>query len=275
MKKKNLLFLVFPVLISLLFLSACSKVKTPEAATDSTTSQSVLSSATTGEQQTDSAEKIQKETTEKPETKDETSAENSGTEKIEDDSVSKPFEPTDYKAAKAETANAAIGSKLRLLDLGSSGGVMCAKVKNISDSDIEYCLLKAVSGKKTAEFVLSVLPKGETAVVSEKNEKKYSKAFSNAVWSAENEVLFGEPLSTMEDVFETQCTDGALIIKNITNADIDRVIYVCYKTVISGELSGSVSYRMKLGKISSGETKQLFSKNIGKNSRVMYIEYGS
>ena len=271
MKIKKLLFYVLPLSLALLiFLSACqngeevkntvtSSALSGDSAAFDKSSLTETSSALSGSTKSESS----------------TSSALSPTSNSDKTSSKKPFEPTEYKAETAKSVKAAISSKLELLSLGSSNGIMCAEIKNVSDTDIEYCRLVAFSKGNTAEFLLSVLPKGETAVVFEKDEKKFDESFFNAAWGAEDEIDFEQPLETMESVFEVNCSDGMLEIKNKTSSDIDKTIIICYKSVISGKLSGSVSFRMKLDKMKSGETKQLFSDNVGENSRVMYIKYGS
>lgn len=271
MKIKKILPLAAFVLSLLLLFSACQKgedgknestvLKTSSSVSSSKGEDSVSSSgasekasgfseAEIGEKTEENSSKTEPATTASPETKK-------------------------YEPKSGEKGETAVSSRLRLLSLGVSGSVMCAEVKNVSNDDIEYCLLKASSNGKTAEFVLSVLPKGETAVVFEKNNKKFSKTFLNASWSAEEELLFEEPLEKMEDTFEINCFDGALEIKNKTASDITETIYICYKTVLSNGLDGSVSFRMRLGGLKSGETKQLFSENVRKNSKVIYVKYGN
>lgn len=267
MKIKKLMSLTALILSCIFVLSACQNEDKQSESTFAPSGQTTITNAAHEESSSESAKKT------------ENGSESKTTEKepstVHSSAPSNSFEPVDYEEKETEPNGAAIGSKLKLVSLGSSNGVMCAEVKNISDFDIEYCVLKASADGKNAEFVLSVLPNGETAIVFEKNKMNYSKSFLNAAWSAQNEVLFSEKLGKMENVFETHCTDGALEIKNISADDVEKTIYICYKSTVSGKLSGSVSYRMKIGAIKKGETKQLFSKNVSQNSRVMYIRYGS
>lgn len=275
MKTKKFLFFSSLVLSILFLFSACQRsLKTEEKSSSSAAASSSFSkdetSSASARGETEQNEKESEKGTVNTEAtfEKESASKTEATSKIT--SETKKYEPKSEK--KSETA---VSSRLRLLSLGVCDSVMCAEVENVSGDDIEYCLLKANANGRTAEFVLSVLPKGERAVLFEKNKKKFSKSFLNASWSTEEEILFEEPLEKMEDTFEINCLDGALEIKNKTSADIDKTIYICYKTVLSNGLDGSVSFRMRLGKIKSGETKQLFSENVGKNSRVIYVKYGN
>lgn len=272
MKVKKILFFVALPLCFAIMLSACKK---SEGAEMNKVSASSISKASSSAELTsfDSSKSFQNAS---GAVSGESKAESTNAAENSTNVDSKTtFESADYKAETDSKARTAINSKLELLSFGSSNGVMCAEIKNVSESDIEYCLLTATAKGKTAEFSVSVLPKGETAIVFEKDEKKFDNAFSNAVWKTENEILFEEPLDIMTGVFEVHCSNGSLEIKNISKEDVDKTIIVCYKTVISERLCGSVSFRMKLDGIKRGETKQLFSDNIGENSRVIYIKYGS
>lgn len=266
MKIKRLFLISVLILLSVFVLSSCKNKSENEVSGSISVSESVTKNDFSSGLSTE-----KKDSTDSADLK-ESSSHNSN-QKGEESASSKPFEPSEIQTErKTETA---INSKLRLKSLGKSDGVMCAVVENVSDSDIEYTLLTATAKGENAEFVLSVLPKGESAILFERNKKKYSDAFLNAAWSSENEILFSEPLSVKEETFEIQCTDGALFIKNKSKENVDGTIYICYKSVIDGNLSGSVSFRMKTGNIKSGETKQLFSDNVKKNSKVIYVKYGS
>lgn len=270
MKIKKFLPLAAFVLSLLLLLSACQKGEDGKNENPALTTSSSLSSSK--DEDSSSSSGASEKFSSFSESEIDEKTENSS--KTEPATTASP-ETKKYEPKSGEKGETAVSSRLRLLSLGVSGSVMCAEVKNISNDDIEYCLLKASSNGKTAEFVLSVLPKGETAVVFEKNKKKFSKSFLNASWSTEEELLFEEPLEKMEDTFEINCFDGALEIKNKTASDITKTIYICYKTVLSNGLDGSVSFRMRLGGLKSGETKQLFSENVRKNSKVIYLKYGN
>lgn len=268
MKIKRLFLISVLILLSAFVLASCKNKSENEVTGSSSVSESVSKNDSFSGSSTE-----KKDPTDSNDSKE--SSSQSSNQKGEESASSKPFEPSEFQTETEKKTETSISSKLRLKSLGSSDGVMCAVVENISDSDIEYTLLTATAKGENAEFVLSVLPKGESAILFERNKKKYSDVFLNAAWSSENEILFSEPLSVMEETFEIQCTDGALFIKNKSKEDVDETIYICYKSVIDGNLSGSVSFRMKTGNIKSGETKQLFSDNVKKNSKVIYVKYGS
>lgn len=273
MKLKRIFFSAALVFIVLLSFSACDK------SGDETSVPSKDSTAFSNESAFDSDSRTEKSTAFSEESKTFSDSGQKETEKgttFETETSKSVFEPSSYAVEPGGKAETAIGSKLRLLSFGTSDGVMCAEIQNVSDYDIEYCLLKAVSKSGEAQFVVSVLPKGEKAIVFEKSGKKFSSSFYDAVWSTENEIVFDEPFDVMDDLFEIVCENGVLSIKNKTENDTDKTIYICYKTELFDDvLSGSVSYRMKVGKIKTGETKELFSKNVHKNSKVIYVKFGS
>lgn len=85
---------------------------------------------------------------------------------------------------------------------------------------------------------------------------------------------FQEKPQMYKDVFELTVMDGIMNIKNISDKDIDGVIYVYYKNTRDGGLFGGITYRVPFDSLKSGELKQMSSKNLSKENSVMeFITY--
>ena len=179
--------------------------------------------------------------------------------------------PENYTELQKDSAIGMAGTDINILSIGNSDGVLSLLVQNISDEDIEYVDITGTVDGYTAYFSLSVLPSGEKAYITEKNNMKYSDEWKNAAWSASDAAYFKEPLDTLNDKLEITFGDGVVTVKNISDTDLTGIIYICYKHTINDALDGSASYRMKLDSVKVGETKELYTDNATPDSKVIYV----
>ncbi len=176
-----------------------------------------------------------------------------------------------YTELPKDSAIGKAGDSINILSIGNSDGVLSLLVQNISDKDIEYLDITGTVDGYTACFTLSVLPSGEKAYITEKNNMKFSDEWKNAAWSTSEEIYFDNTLDTASDKLEITFGDGVVTVKNISDTDITGTIYICYKHTINDGLDGSVSYRMKLDSVKVGETKELYTDNANVNCTVVYV----
>ena len=179
--------------------------------------------------------------------------------------------PENYTELQKDSAIGMAGTDINILSIGNSDGVLSLLVQNISDEDIEYVDITGTVDGYTAYFSLSVLPAGEKAYITEKNNMKYSDEWKNAAWSASDAAYFNEPLDTLNDKLEITFGDGVVTLKNISDTDLTGTIYICYKHTINDALDGSASYRMKLDSVKVGETRELYTDNATPDSKVIYV----
>ncbi|MGN1349194.1 MAG: hypothetical protein ACI4VI_09645, partial [Acutalibacteraceae bacterium] len=140
------------------------------------------------------------------------------TEKTSDNELS------DYKSdekASVTLKNFIADRCLKIESIGESDGVLCIAVKNVSDKDIEYCVLKCKAGNEEASFSFSVLPKNQTAVAVERNKLKFTEDMVLTAWRVEDRVDFENDISLHDDVFEIMGEGNSIEIKYISQNDID------------------------------------------------------
>lgn len=150
--------------------------------------------------------------------------------------------------------------------------VASALVRNNSDEMLLAATFTfRVNDSETAEFVVSNLPAGTTALVQEKNRRTFSQSDvyvleDDAYGMAENEQL-------QTDKFKVTGSDGMLTLENLTQQSYQKV-YVYYKYVQQGgAFLGGVTFRTALEEIGPGETAAVeaghFSEGI---SQVVMVE---
>lgn len=141
----------------------------------------------------------------------------------------------------------------------SVSDVMMIKIKNTGDKDLQLARLSLTYTNFTAEFELTNLPVGKTAVVLEKNRHAYSQEQHRDVVLSDV-VHFDDQMGVSEEIYEISGLPGALNLKNRSDIDVSGDIYVYYKYIADDMLYGGITFRAKLpGGLRAGETKQLAS----------------
>lgn len=177
-------------------------------------------------------------------------------------------------SASVTIKNIVVNQCLKIESVGEADGVLCVSVTNVSDRDIEYCVLKCKVDKEEAVFSFSVLPKNTSAVAVEQNGMKYKKDMIFSAWSMENRVDFQHDFALCDETFGITFENNYIEIKNLTQNDIDEKIKICYKNLVAENLYDNKAYTVSVTGLKSGEMKQLFPKHFdSENSRIIFIEY--
>ena len=153
--------------------------------------------------------------------------------------------------------------------------MLAATFLNEGDRTIQYASVKVTVGEETFSFVFSTLPEGKTVRVFEA-EKKNATGAPDAV-SAEIEtiVYFPEEPSDYEQDLEITFYDGAILVKNRSEKDIEKEISVFYKTVSGDTFVGGITYRFRVPEgLASGESYRGNALHADdKMSKVMFVTY--
>ena len=161
-----------------------------------------------------------------------------------------------------------LGYGLKITDSGQYSGmyvedgtneivsdVMMLVIRNDGEKDVQLAEITALCGGEEYRFTLTNLAAGERAVLLEQ-ERKAAAALSSAV--LDNCVLFSEPMGLCEDVLQIGGLDGMLNVKNISGADIQGDIYICYKYAARDLLYGGITFRVQIeGGLKAGELRQI------------------
>lgn len=138
--------------------------------------------------------------------------------------------------------------------------VLAIVVKNDSDTDIEYAEVKfAAEDGSEADFHISTLPAGKSAVVLEQNKREYSA--DETFTFAEKLYAAAEEMALMEEEAEVTAKDGVLTLKNLTKEPFET-IYVRYKNKLNEDYYlGGITYSCKFENVGAGKSAEAQTKH--------------
>ena len=183
---------------------------------------------------------------------------------------------TDFEAkeSKDSQVGVTVDDWLKIISMGEKDGVLSVFVRNTSDEDIEYALLSVMTGDGRAEFPITTLTAGASAILRCKNGYTFKEDVVYYSWRIENKTVFTQDLTCYPDVFEISGTDGFISIKNISDEDIKGRIYIYYKNVTDGVYDDGVTYRAFVDDLKKGETTQVQTMHYLKDSsRILFVDY--
>lgn len=148
--------------------------------------------------------------------------------------------------------------------------ILMIRVTNAGEESLQYAEITLSGAAGEAQFVLSTLMPGETAVVLESGRKAWSANDSYTSAAAENLAWFAETPSCHEDRIQIQTLDGGLNIRNISDEDITGEIVIYFKHYTDGMYYGGITYRGRIeGGLRAGEVKQVMSSNFTAGNTVV------
>lgn len=168
-----------------------------------------------------------------------------------------------------DEVNIQLGSGLEIRDVGSYtgifmedgsdevvSGVLMALVVNNSEQDVQLLNFILTGNGQTANFSLSNLPAGASAVVLETGRMDYAPGFTEAVVA--NFASFDEPMTLCSDQIEIATYEKAMNITNISGEDIEGDVVIYYKNSAADVFYGGITYRVRIeGGIKAGEIRQI------------------
>lgn len=135
--------------------------------------------------------------------------------------------------------------------------VMSIVLKNDSDKDLQYAVVKLGYGQEVASFAVTNLKAGAKAVVLEQNRMS-AKDEGAQITSVENVVFYEEAQTVKDDQFRISGQKQTLNVKNISGEPILGDVYVYYKNVQDEAYLGGITYRVRIsGGFAVDEIKQV------------------
>ena len=163
---------------------------------------------------------------------------------------------------------------LEIESVGEYGGKLCFKVKNISKEDVEFALISCDTGSVRATFRLTALLSGKEALIICNDNIKYDKKAEYKNWKIENKALYLDKRSLHSDAIEINAKNGEIEIKNISDKDIDNIIYIIYKRVENGVYIGPETFRARVDGLKKGESKIVNTTRFNKDvHEIIFVEY--
>ena len=156
-------------------------------------------------------------------------------------------------------------------------GILMIQITNTGEQDIEYAEIHMTYGAETANFKVSTLPAGKTAILLELNRMQYDPDVEYTDAASENVAVFRQELSVCDDKLQLQVLDGVVNVKNISGEDIDGEIIVYYKNYSGEVYYGGITYMIRIqGGLKAGEVRQSPAAHISPSgSSVMFVTVGA
>ena len=135
--------------------------------------------------------------------------------------------------------------------------VLAIQVTNSGSEYVQAMDITLTAGETEAQFSLSTLFPGETALVLEKNRMAYSTAPEFEQAQTSTVALFDGHPGMCQEKLEIQCLDGVINVTNISGEDITGDILIYYKNYVDGLYYGGITYRVSVkGGIKAGQIYQ-------------------
>lgn len=167
-----------------------------------------------------------------------------------------------------------VDSWLKIISIGERDGILSVFVRNTADFDVQYVVLTVNAGGETAQFSVSTLTAGTSAVLTCENAVEFEPDMTYHSWKVSDKVIFDKKLLRYTDIFQINGIDDVLSVKNISDKDIKGKIYVYYKTVTDGIYAEGTTYRVSIDGLEKGETVQVQAQHYQKDvSRIMFVTY--
>ena len=156
-------------------------------------------------------------------------------------------------------------------------GILMIQITNTGVQDIEFAEIHMTYGAETANFKVSTLPAGKSAILLELNRMKYDPDVEYSDAFSENVAVFRQELSVCDDKLQLQVLDGVVNVKNISGEDIDGDILIYYKNYSSEVYYGGITYMIRIqGGLKAGELRQSPAAHISPSgSSVMFVTCGA
>lgn len=153
--------------------------------------------------------------------------------------------------------------------------MFCITVKNSSERTLQLAQVKLTVNGEEYLFQLSTLPGGASVRAYEINRK----AAPTDIQSFRSECVFAQFFETEPSIpegeLEISVTHKGIRVKNLTDRDINRDIFLYYKSIQNDTYVGGITYRVKLSGLKAGDEATVYADHATETyTRVMFVEYG-
>lgn len=153
--------------------------------------------------------------------------------------------------------------------------MFCITVKNSSEHTLQLAQVKLTVNGEEYLFQFSTLPGGASVRAYEINRK----AAPTDIQSFQSECVFAQFFETEPSIpegeLEISVTHKGIRVKNLTDRDINRDIFLYYKSIQNDTYVGGITYRVKLSGLKAGDEATVYADHATETyTRVMFVEYG-
>lgn len=145
-------------------------------------------------------------------------------------------------------------------------------VKNKSKDMLQYAQLNFKVKGEDANFVVTNLPPGKSALVLEANKKSFSKTNDITYEGASTSYIDSDVMN--KDKFKVTSDNTKLTLKNLTNKKYSTV-YVYYKNIDEdGDYLGGITYRTKFENVGANKSVTIDTEHYLKGaSQIVMVDY--
>ena len=135
--------------------------------------------------------------------------------------------------------------------------VMMLLLHNTADRDLQLARIRVSYDDFTAEFEVTNLPAGESAVLLERNRRPAGEEQYRLV-ELNNVVFFPEPMGLLPEQLLIEGQAGLVSVTNVSGADLPGPVAVYYKNAAAELFYGGITYRLTIPQgLAAGETVRL------------------
>lgn len=122
-------------------------------------------------------------------------------------------------------------------------GILAVTVKNTAERTLQYGTL-VLSGADGAQFTVTTLAPGRTALLLESSRAKYTDGIAADGAHMTQSAFFTTEPTLNPDRIELSCADGEIHIKNVSGERLDATVVLYYKNVRGDMFYGGITYRV-------------------------------
>mgnify|MGYP003299531222 CR=1 FL=1 len=169
-------------------------------------------------------------------------------------------------------------SRYGLIAYGSSLDQIGPMARTVDDTAM---LFKAICGKDKMDATskdFTYTPYGDSVKGMKLGLPKeyFGEGISAEVKEKMKDLYFKEGLSIQSDSLEIYVNDGVFNVKNISDQDINEVIYIYFKNFSNDSYFGGITYRVKINGIKKGMMSQVMSNHYHvDSSKVLFVTIGN
>lgn len=147
--------------------------------------------------------------------------------------------------------------------------VSAARITNNSDEMLEYGVISfQVNGIERAEYIISALPAGESAVVMESFARGWMDSDEYSV--EKDKCMFSYcSASDKSDEADVSVSGSEISVTNKTDHPLN--VTIVYKYIEKDSFYGGIAFRGRFENISPGETVKRTSDRFGENTKIVNI----
>lgn len=153
--------------------------------------------------------------------------------------------------------------------------VLAVKVTNTSEKTLEYLSFTLLADGEDYKFAAATLPSGKSVYVFNTEKKTAPDAVATLESEVEFEIYFTEEPSKESNALSYKIQNGAVVVTNVSDADIKTDIVVYYKSTAENDYLGGITYRFRIeGGITAGQSYIAYAPHAYAHmTEIMFTQY--